>query len=142
MNKKKIAITILLSAILAFLVTLSVFNFPKKPKTIEKQINEEAQVQQEVQVQTEDKEQEKVEIKEPAKEISKSVKKEVAPTVKTTAKKTENTVPQELNKKAEEATVLEEHVEENIDGVVVPVRYVSNNIYKYTYTPKRYPKKK
>ena len=41
--------------------------------------------------------------------------------------------------------VLEEKVEEKIapqeDGVIVPVNYVSKNTYKYTYTPKKYPKK-
>ena len=41
---------------------------------------------------------------------------------------------------------MEEKIEENApmqdNGVIVPVNYVSKNTYKYTYTPKRYPKHK
>ena len=140
MNKKKIALTILLSALLALLVAFCVLEFSKKPKLIETQTTTENEIQEELPQSIENNKIIKQEITTSPTVTKKAVT--VSKPSKQTVKKVEEKqlqVPKTTEK------VLEEKVEEKIapqeDGVIVPVNYVSKNTYKYTYTPKKYPKK-
>lgn len=140
MNKKKIALTILLSTLLALLVAFCVLEFSKKPKLIETQTTTENEIQEELPQSIENNKIIKQEIKTSPTVTKKAVT--VSKPSKQTVKKVEEKQLQ-IPKTTEK--VLEEKVEENIapqeDGVIVPVNYVSKNTYKYTYTPKKYPKK-
>lgn len=140
MNKKKIALTILLSTLLALLVAFCVLEFSKKTKLIETQTITENEIQEELPQSIENNKIIKQEINTSPKVTKKAVT--VSKSSKQTVKKVEEKqlqVPKTTEK------VLEEKVEEKIapqeDGVIVPVNYVSKNTYKYTYTPKKYPKK-
>ena len=140
MNKKKIALTILLSALLALSVAFCVLEFSKKPKLIETQTTTENEIQEELPQSIENNKIIKQEITTSPTVTKKAVT--VSKPSKQTVKKVEEKqlqVPKTTEK------VLEEKVEEKIapqeDGVIVPVNYVSKNTYKYTYTPKKYPKK-
>lgn len=140
MNKKKIALTILLSTLLALLVAFCVLEFSKKPKLIETQTTTENEIQEELPQSIENNKIIKQEINTSSTVTKKAVT--VSKPSKQTVKKVEEKqlqVPKTTEK------VLEEKVEEKIapqeDGVIVPVNYVSKNTYKYTYTPKKYPKK-
>ena len=140
MNKKKITLTILLSTLLALLVAFCVLEFSKKPKLIETQTTTENEIQEELPQSIENNKIIKQEITTSPTVTKKAVT--VSKPSKQTVKKVEEKqlqVPKTTEK------VLEEKVEENIapqeDGVIVPVNYVSKNTYKYTYTPKKYPKK-
>lgn len=140
MNKKKIALTILLSTLLALLVTFCILEFSKKPKLIETQTTTENEIQEELPQSIESNKIIKQEINTSPTATKKAVT--VSKPSKQTVKKVEEKqlqVPKTTEK------VLEEKVEEKIapqeDGVIVPVNYVSKNTYKYTYTPKKYPKK-
>lgn len=140
MNKKKVALTVLLSALLALLAAFCVFEFSKKPKPIEAPTQPEVEAQAEIPVNTDDNKT----VEKDAEILPSTTKKAV-----TVSKPSKPTVKKVSGKQLQEpkATekVLEEKVEENItpqeDGVIIPVNYVSKNTYKYTYTPKRYPKK-
>ena len=142
MNKKKITLTILLSALLALSVAFCVLKFSQKPIPIEAPIQPkvEVEVQAEIPANTDDNKT----VKKDAEILPSTTKKAV-----TVPKPSKQTVKKVAEKQLQEpkATekVLEEKVEENItpqeDGVIVPVNYVSKNTYKYTYTPKKYPKK-
>lgn len=140
MNKKKIALTILLSALLALLVAFCVLEFSKKPKLIETQTTTENEIQEELPQSIENNKIIKQEINTSPTVTKKAVT--VSKPSKQTVKKVEEKQLQ-IPKTTEK--VLEEKVEEKIapqeDGVIVPVNYVSKNTYKYTYTPKKYPKK-
>ena len=140
MNKKKITLTILLSTLLALLVAFCVLEFSKKPKLIETQTTTENEIQEELPQSIENNKIIKQEINTSSTVTKKAVT--VSKPSKQTVKKVEEKqlqVPKTTEK------VLEEKVEEKIapqeDGVIVPVNYVSKNTYKYTYTPKKYPKK-
>ena len=140
MNKKKIALTILLSTLLALLVAFCVLEFSKKPKLIQTQTTPENEIQEELPQSIENNKIIKQEINTSSTVTKKAVT--VSKPSKQTVKKVEEKqlqVPKTTEK------VLEEKVEEKIapqeDGVIVPVNYVSKNTYKYTYTPKKYPKK-
>ena len=140
MNKKKIALTILLSTLLALLATFCVLEFSKKPKLIETQTTTENEIQEELPQSIENNKIIKQEITTSPTVTKKAVT--VSKPSKQTVKKVEEKqlqVPKTTEK------VLEEKVEEKIapqeDGVIIPVNYVSKNTYKYTYTPKKYPKK-
>lgn len=140
MNKKKIALTILLSTLLALLVAFCVLEFSKKPKLIETQTTTENEIQKELPQSIENNKIIKQEINTSPTVTKKAVT--ISKPSKQTVKKVEEKqlqVPKTTEK------VLEEKVEEKIapqeDGVIVPVNYVSKNTYKYTYTPKKYPKK-
>ena len=140
MNKKKIALTILLSTLLALLVAFCILEFSKKPKLIETQTTTENEIQEELPQSIENNKIIKQEINTSSTITQKAVT--VSKPSKQTVKKVEEKqlqVPKTTEK------VLEEKVEEKIapqeDGVIVPVNYVSKNTYKYTYTPKKYPKK-
>lgn len=140
MNKKKIALTILLSTLLALLVAFCVLEFSKKPKLIETQTTTENEIQEELPQSIENNKIIKQEINTSSTVTKKAVT--VSKPSKQTVKKVEEKqlqVPKTTEK------VLEEKVEEKIapqeNGVIVPVNYVSKNTYKYTYTPKKYPKK-
>ena len=140
MNKKKIALTILLSTLLALLVAFCILEFSKKPKLIETQTTTENEIQEELPQSIENNKIIKQKINTSPTVTKKAVT--VSKPSKQTVKKVEEKqlqVPKTTEK------VLEEKVEEKIapqeDGVIVPVNYVSKNTYKYTYTPKKYPKK-
>ncbi len=140
MNKKKIALTILLSTLLALLVAFCILEFSKKPKLIETQTTTENEIQEELPQSIENNKIIKQEINTSPTVTKKAVT--ISKPSKQTVKKVEEKqlqVPKTTEK------VLEEKVEEKIapqeDGVIVPVNYVSKNTYKYTYTPKKYPKK-
>ena len=140
MNKKKIALTILLSTLLALLVAFCVLEFSKKPKLIETQTTTENEIQEELPQSIENNKIIKQEINTSSTVTKKAVT--VSKPSKQTVKKVEEKqlqVPKTTEK------VLEEKVEEKIapqeDGVIIPVNYVSKNTHKYTYTPKKYPKK-
>ena len=140
MNKKKITLTILLSTLLALLVAFCVLEFSKKPKLIETQTTTKNEIQEELPQSIENNKIIKQEITTSPTVTKKAVT--VSKPSKQTVKKVEEKqlqVPKTTEK------VLEEKVEEKIapqeDGVIVPVNYVSKNTYKYTYTPKKYPKK-
>ena len=140
MNKKKITLTILLSTLLALLVAFCVLEFSKKPKLIETQTTTENEIQEELPQSIENNKIIKQEITTSPTVTKKAVT--VSKPSKQTVKKVEEKqlqVPKTTEK------VLEEKVEEKIapqeNGVIVPVNYVSKNTYKYTYTPKKYPKK-
>ena len=146
MSKKRIAITVLLSAILAFLTACCVLNLAKKPMLINKQVNNVSENQQSQTEQRKSNVQSSVERVELKKEITNNVNKKTK-----TKQKVVNNIVQETQKPVgekvddtvqNEPIVLEEKLEENSDGIVIPVRYVPTNVHKYTYTPKRYPKKK
>ena len=140
MNKKKITLTILLSTLLALLVAFCVLEFSKKPKLIETQTTTENEIQEELQQSIENNKIIKQEITTSPTVTKKAVT--VSKPSKQTVKKVEE---KELQVPKTTEKVLEEKVEEKIapqeDGVIVPVNYVSKNTYKYTYTPKKYPKK-
>ena len=140
MNKKKIALTILLSTLLALLVAFCVLEFSKKPKLIETQTTTENEIQEELPQSIENNKIIKQEINTSPTVTKKAVT--ISKPSKQTVKKVEEKQLQ-IPKTTEK--VLEEKVEEKIapqeDGVIVPVNYVSKNTYKYTYTPKKYPKK-
>ena len=121
MNKKKITLTILLSTLLALLVAFCVLEFSKKPKLIETQTTTENEIQEELPQSIENNKIIKQEINTSSTVTKKAV---------TVSKPSKQTV-----KKVEEKIAPQE------DGVIVPVNYVSKNTYKYTYTPKKYPKK-
>lgn len=140
MNKKKIALTILLSTLLALLAAFCVLEFSKKPKLIETQTTTENEIQEELPQSIENNKIIKQEITTSPTVTKKAVT--VSKPSKQTVKKVEEKqlqVPKTTEK------VLEEKVEEKIapqeDAVIVPVNYVSKNTYKYTYTPKKYPNK-
>lgn len=146
MSKKRIAITVLLSAILAFLTACCVLNLAKKPMLINKQVNNVSENQQSQTEQRKSNVQSSVERVELKKEITNNVNKKTK-----TKQKVVNNIVQETQKPVgekvddtvqNEPIVLEEKLEENSDGIVIPVRYVPTNVHKYTYTPKRYPKTK
>ena len=146
MSKKRIAITVLLSAILAFLTAYCVLNLAKKPMLINKQVNNVSENQQSQTEQRKSNVQSSVERVELKKEITNNVNKKTK-----TKQKVVNSIVQETQKPVgekvddtvqNEPIVLEEKLEENSDGIVIPVRYVPTNVHKYTYTPKRYPKTK
>ena len=140
MNKKKIALTILLSALLALLVAFCILEFSKKPKLIETQTTTENEIQEELPQSIENNKIIKQKINTSPTVTKKAVT--VSKPSKQTVKKVEEKQLQIPNTTEK---VLEEKVEEKIapqeDGVIVPVNYVSKNTYKYTYTPKKYPKK-
>lgn len=140
MNKKKIALTILLSTLLALLVAFCVLEFSKKPKLIETQTTTENEIQEELPQSIENNKIIKQEIN-----TSPTVTKKVVTVSKPSKQTVKKVEEKQLQVPKTTEKVLEEKVEEKIapqeDGVIVPVNYVSKNTYKYTYTPKKYPKK-
>ena len=149
MSKKRIAITVLLSAILAFLTACCVLNLAKKPMLINKQVNNVSENQQSQTEQRKSNVQSSVERVELKKEITNNTNnvnkktKTKQKVVNSIVQETQKPVGEKVNDTVQnEPIVLEEKLEENSDGIVIPVRYVPTNVHKYTYTPKRYPKKK
>ena len=146
MNKKKVFLTVLLSALLALLIAFCIIECAKKPKTIEK-MSQQEKVQTSVQV--DEIKEDVVKNNDEVKVIQKvlPVEKKTETTTKFSIKETQNKLQNNESKKVENASnILEERIEEQTpiqdDGVIVPVNYVSKNTYKYTYTPKRYQKRK
>lgn len=134
MNKKKIALTILLSALLSLLVAFCILEFSKKPKLIETPSVTENKIQTEIP------QNDKINVttdKIKAFPIKNNKPVNVA--------KPPNTPVVQIKQPEVVSNVLEEKVEDNVvtqeEGVVIPVNYISKNTYKYTYTPKRYNRK-
>ena len=140
MNKKKITLTILLSTLLALLVAFCVLEFSKKPKLIETQTTTENEIQEELPQSIENNKIIKQEIN-----TSSTITKKAVTVSKPSKQTVKKVAEKQLQEPKATEKVLEENVEEKIapqeDGVIVPVNYVSKNTYKYTYTPKKYPKK-
>lgn len=140
MNKKKVALTVLLSALLALSVAFCIFEFSKKTKDVMVQpvdnVENRAEIPQNNQLK---------------KDVVSGEKNKKSDSVKNTVKKSNTITEKNDTKQGEKTKQIEtvsekpdEKVEENNvsqeEGVIIPVHYVSNNTYKYTYTPKRYPK--
>lgn len=137
MNKKKIALTILLSALLSLLVAFCILEFSKKPKLIETPSVTENKIQTEIP------QNDKINVTTP-KNKALPVKNN-KPVNVAKPPKVQNTPVVQIKQPETVSNVLEEKVEDNVvtqeEGVVIPVNYVSKNTYKYTYTPKRYNRK-
>ena len=139
MEKKKVILTILLAALLALGL---IFLFMYRAEKLDNEIQET--VQQEEQKETAETVPEKV-------ESTKTVEtnKQTKAAVRTSAKKQAQipakeaaTVVKEAQETVQEAHIQNDEVEEASKDVEVPVKYVSNNTYKYVYTPAKFPKKK
>ena len=137
MNKKKIALTILLSALLSLLVAFCILEFSKKPKLIETPSVTENKIQTEIP------QNDKINVT--TDKIKAFPVKNNKPVNVTKPPKVQNTPVVQIKQPETVSNVLEEKVEDNVvtqeEGVVIPVNYVSKNTYKYTYTPKRYNRK-
>ena len=137
MNKKKIALTILLSALLSLLVAFCILEFSKKPKLIETPSVTENKIQTEIP------QNDKINVT--TDKIKAFSVKNNKPVNVTKPPKVQNTPVVQIKQPETVSNVLEEKVEDNVvtqeEGVVIPVNYVSKNTYKYTYTPKRYNRK-
>lgn len=137
MNKKKIALTILLSALLSLLVAFCILEFSKKPKLIKTPSATENKIQTEIP------QNDKINVTTP-KNKALPVKNN-KPVNVAKPPKVQKTPVVQIKQPETVSNILEEKVEDNVvtqeEGVVIPVNYVSKNTYKYTYTPKRYNRK-
>lgn len=140
MNKKKIALTILLSALLSLLVAFCILEFSKKPKLIETPSVTENKIQTEIP------QNDKINVT--TDKIKAFPIKNNKPVNVAKPPKVQNTPVVQIKQPEAVSNVLEEKVEDNVvteeeeeEGVVIPVNYISKNTYKYTYTPKRYNRK-
>lgn len=139
MEKKKVILTILLAALLALGLT---YLFMYRAEKLDNEIQET--VQQEEQTETAETVQEKVETTKPA-EINKQTKAVVKSSAKNQTQiptKEAPNVTKDAPENVQEAHIQNDEVEEVSTDVEVPVKYVSNNTYKYVYTPAKFPKKK
>ncbi len=137
MNKKKIALTILLSALLSLLVAFCILEFSKKPKLIETPSVTENKIQTEIP------QNDNINVTTP--KIKAFPVKNNKPVNVAKPQKVQNTPAVQIKQPETVSNILEEKVEDNVvtqeEGVIIPVNYVSKNTYKYTYTPKRYNRK-
>ena len=149
-NKKKV-FTVLFAAILAFIAVFFIFRFEHKKTeqvTPEQKIEEQNEILDTTEVKNEDNKQV---IEQNVKETIKvqENKTNVTQAIKPTTKK--GTVKVPVLKPTEEkwaiqgeATKTEEDVikpDELEKEVVVPVKYVTRNTYRYVYTPAKFKKK-
>ena len=148
-NKKKV-LTVLFAAILAFIAVFFIFRFEHKKTeqvTPEQKIEEQNEILDTTDVKNEDNKQV---IEQNVKETIKvqENKTNVTQAIKPTTKK--GTVKVPVLKPTEEkwaiqgeATKTEEDVksDELEKEVVVPVKYVTRNTYRYVYTPAKFKKK-
>ena len=149
-NKKKV-LTVLFAAILAFIAVFFIFRFEHKKTeqvTPEQKIEEQNEILDTTEVKNED---EKPVIEQNVKDSIKiqDNKTNVKQAIKPTTKKGTVKVPvlKPTGEKAPiqgEATKTEEDViksDELEKEVVVPVKYVTRNTYRYVYTPAKFKKK-
>lgn len=139
MEKKKVILTILLAALLALGL---IFLFMYRAEKLDNEIQET--VQQEEQTETAETVPEKVETTKSV-ETNNQTKAVVKSSAKNQTQISTKEVPNVANEAQEtvqEARIQNDEVEEVSKDVEVPVKYVSNNTYKYVYTPAKFPKKK
>lgn len=148
-NKKKV-FTVLFAAILAFIAVFFIFRFEHKKTeqvTPEQKIEEQNEILDTTEVKNED---EKPVIEPNIKDSIKiqenktNVKQAIKPTTKKGTVKVPVLKPTEEKWAIQgEATKTEEDVksDELEKEVVVPVKYVTRNTYRYVYTPAKFKKK-
>lgn len=149
-NKKKV-LTVLFAAILAFIAVFFIFRFEHKKTeqvTPEQKIEEQNEILDTTEVKNEDK---KPVIEPNVKDSIKiqdnktNVKQAIKPTTKKGTVKVPVLKPTEETGAIQgEATKTEEDVvrsDELEKEVVVPVKYVTRNTYRYVYTPTKFKKK-
>ena len=147
-NKKKV-LTVLFAAILAFIAVFFIFRFEHKKTeqvTPEQKIEEQNEILDTTEVKNEDNKQViEQNVKESIKvqENKTNVKQAIKPTTKKGTVKVPVLKPTEEKTPIQgEATKTEEDVksDELEKEVVVPVKYVTRNIYRYVYTPAKFKK--
>ena len=147
-NKKKV-LTVLFAAILAFIAVFFIFRFEhKKTEQVapEQKIEEQNEILDTTDVKNEDNKQVlEQNVKESIKVQENKIN--VKQAIKTTTKKGTVKVPvlkptEEKTPIQGEATKTEEDVksDELEKEVVVPVKYVTRNTYRYVYTPAKFKK--
>lgn len=148
-NKKKV-LTVLFAAILAFVAVFFIFRFEHKKTeqvTPEQKIEEQNEIPDTTDVKNEDNKQViEQNVKESIKvqENKTNVKQAIKPTTKKGTVKVPVLKPTEEKGTIQgEATKTEEDVksDELEKEVVVPVKYVTRNTYRYVYTPAKFKKK-
>ena len=148
-NKKKV-LTVLFAAILAFIAVFFIFRFEhKKTEQVapEHKIEEQNEIPGTTDVKNEDNKQViEPNVKESIKvqENKTNVKQAIKPTTKKGTVKVPVLKPTEEKTPIQgEATKTEEDVksDELEKEVVVPVKYVTRNTYRYVYTPAKFKKK-
>lgn len=148
-NKKKV-FTVLFAAILAFIAVFFIFRFEHKKTeqvTPEQKIEEQNEILDTTEVKNEDNKQViEQNVKEAIKvqENKTNVKQAIKPTTKKGTVKVPVLKPTEEKWAIQgEATKTEEDVksDELEKEVVVPVKYVTRNTYRYVYTPAKFKKK-
>ena len=149
-NKKKV-LTVLFAAILAFIAVFFIFRFEHKKTeqvTPEQKIEEQNEILDTTDVKNEDNKQViEQNVKESIKvqENKTNVKQAIKPTTKKGTVKVPVLKPTEEKTPIQgEATKTEEDVvkpDELEKEVVVPVKYVTRNTYRYVYTPAKFKKK-
>ena len=148
-NKKKV-LTVLFAAILAFIAVFFIFRFEHKKTeqvTPEQKIEEQNEILDTTEVKNKDNKQViEQNVKETIKvqENKTNVKQAIKPTTKKGAVKVPVLKPIEEKTPIQgEATKTEEDVksDELEKEVVVPVKYVTRNTYRYVYTPAKFKKK-
>ena len=147
-NKKKV-LTVLFAAILAFIAVFFIFRFEhKKTEQVapEQKIEEQNEILDTTDVKNEDNKQViEQNVKEAIKvqENKTNVKQAIKPTTKKGSVKVPVLKPTEEKTPIQgEATKTEEDVksDELEKEVVVPVKYVTRNTYRYVYTPAKFKK--
>ena len=148
-NKKKV-LTVLFAAILAFIAVFFIFRFEHKKTeqvTPEQKIEEQNEILDTTEVKNKDNKQViEQNVKESIKvqENKTNVKQAIKPTTKKGTVKVPVLKPTEEKTPIQgEATKTEEDVksDELEKEVVVPVKYVTRNTYRYVYTPAKFKKK-
>lgn len=149
-NKKKV-LTVLFAAILAFIAVFFIFRFEHKKTeqvTPEQKIEEQIEIPDTTEVKNEDNKQvieqnvkETIKVQENKTHVTQAIK----PTTKKGTVKVPVLKPTEEKAPIQgEATKTEEDVvkpDELEKEVVVPVKYVTRNTYRYVYTPAKFKKK-
>ena len=149
-NKKKV-LTVLFAAILAFIAVFFIFRFEhKKTEQVapEQKIEEQNEIPDTTEVKNEDNKQaieqnvkESIKVQENKTNVTQAIK----PTTKKGTVKVPVLKPTEEKTPIQgEATKTEEDVvkpDELEKEVVVPVKYVTRNTYRYVYTPAKFKKK-
>ena len=148
-NKKKV-LTVLFAAIVAFIAVFFIFRFEhKKTEQVapEQKIEEQNEIPDTTEVKNEDNKQViEQNVKESIKvqENKTNVKQAIKPTTKKGTVKVPVLKPTEEKAPIQgEATKTEEDViksDELEKEVVVPVKYVTRNTYRYIYTPAKFKK--
>ena len=146
MNKKKVLLTVLLSVILTLLIVCYVIEYSKKPMPIDNMPTlTETQTQEKFDSEKSDAFNNKEDMS--LKQLQLKKNKNKNNSKHSTVLKQKTVIEKKEEKNTENSlNIFEEKIEENVPtqevGIVVPVNYVSQNPYKYIYTPKKYPQKK